>query len=152
MTSGWIENGPVSLPPRTIAYGAGAALVILALVGLGVGWQAASRPASGPTDAGVTTANDANTLNATPLVDLTPTQTAKPAEASSSESDDAASAKADDLAAQTAKAQALQAKPTGAPGDIDQIMTSASEKPPTPTKPSAVEAPPNAPVKSDVPF
>lgn len=152
MTRSWIENGAISLPPRTIAYGVGVALAVMALVGLGVGWQAASRPASGLETAGVTTASDANTMTATPLVDLTPTQTAKPAETSSSDSGDAAAAKADDLAAQTAKAQALQAKPNGTPGDIDAIMTSASEKPPSPTKPSAVEAPPNGPVKSDVPF
>jgi hypothetical protein len=124
----------------------------MAIVGVGLGWQAASRPSTGPGDTGVATANDANTLNATPLVDLTPTQTAKPAQASAADSSSADDAKADDLAAQTAKAQALQAKPTGTPGDIDSIMTSSSEKPPAPIKAGPAESPPNAPVKSDVPF
>jgi hypothetical protein len=39
-----------------------------------------------------------------------------------------------------------------AKGDIDQIMTSPTEKPPAPVK-APPEAPPGtAPVKSDVPF
>jgi hypothetical protein len=152
MPAQWIENGPVSLPTRSLAYWAGAFLVAMAFVGAGLGIQAAIRPASGLGDASVTTASDANTLTATPLVDLTPAPVAKPAAADKADSSDADAAKADDLAAQTAKAQALQAKPTGNPGDIDSIMTSATEKPPAPVKSGVNEAPPNAPVKSDVPF
>jgi len=94
----------------------------------------------------------AKTLTARPLVDVTPPTAAPAAADDKADSSDADSAKATDLAAQTAKAQALQAKPTGAPGDIDTIMTSASEKPLAPVKKGPDEAPPPAPVKSDVPF
>ena len=56
------------------------------------------------------------------------------------------------ISGERTKAQALQAKPTGAPGDIDSIMTSASERPTAPAKKGPDEAPPPTPVKSDVPF
>jgi hypothetical protein len=66
---------------------------------------------------------------------------------------DADQAKADALAAKAAAAQAVQAKPSKPTGNIDDILTSPSEKPPAPVKPSADEAPPpGAPVKTDVPF
>ena len=150
MDSRWIENGPVSSPPRAVAYGAGALLVLAAIVGVGLGLQAASRPSAGPDIAAAHA--DADTLTARPLVDITP-PTAAPASADArSDSSGADVAKADDLAAQTAKAQALQAKPTASPGDIDSIMTSATEKPPSTAKTGPDELPPNAPVKSDVPF
>lgn len=152
LASGWIDNGPVSLPPRALAYGVGAALFLIAAAGAGLGWRAASRPPSGPADPNGAAAADANTLTARPLVDITPPAAARVAADDKSDSSDADSAKAADLAAQTAKAQALQAKPTGAPGDIDSIMTSASERPTAPAKKGPDEAPPPTPVKSDVPF
>jgi hypothetical protein len=152
VATGWINHGPVSLPPRPLAYGVGAILFLTAAAGAGLGWRAASRPPSGPADPNAVTAADANTLTARPLVDITPPVAAKVAADDKADSSDADSAKAADLAAQTAKAQALQAKPTGAPGDIDTIMTSASEKPLAPAKKGPDEAPPPTPVKSDVPF
>jgi hypothetical protein len=152
LATGWINDGPVSLPPRALAYGVGAILFLIAAAGIGLGWRAASRPPSGPTDANAVAAADANTLTARPLVDITPPAAARVAADDKSESGDADSAKAADLAAQTAKAQALQAKPNGAPGDIDTIMTSATEKPLAPAKKGPDEAPPPTPVKSDVPF
>jgi hypothetical protein len=130
----------------------GAILFMAAAAGAGLGWRAAARPPSGPADPSAVATADANTLTARPLVDITPPAAAKVVADDKSDSSDADSAKAADLAAQTAKAQALQAKPTGAPGDIDTIMTSASEKPLAPTKKGPDEAPPPTPVKSDVPF
>jgi hypothetical protein len=152
LATGWINNGPVSLPPRALAYSVGALLFLIAAAGAGLGWRAASRPPSGPADPNAVAAADANTLTARPLVDITPPAAAKVAADDKSYSSDADAAKAADLAAQTAKAQALQAKPTGAPGDIDTIMTSASEKPLGPAKKGPDEAPPPTPAKSDVPF
>jgi len=48
MTNAWTENGPVSLPPRSLAYGAGALLVILAIAGVALGLRAAWREAGAP--------------------------------------------------------------------------------------------------------
>ncbi len=152
MASGWIDNGPVSLPPRVLAYGVGALLFLTAAMGATLGWRAAARPPSGPADPNAVAAADSSTLTARPLVDITPPAATRAAADDKADSSDADTAKAADLAAQTAKAQALQAKPTGAPGDIDTIMTSASEKPLAPAKKGPDEAPPPTPVKSDVPF
>ena len=147
----WIENGPVSLPPPAVTFGAAAVLAAVAVAGVILGVQAASRPAGGPDLA--TAHADADTLTAQPLVDITPTApTQTVADDKAASSSDADSSKAEDLAAQTAKAQALQAKPAASPGDIDSIMTSASEKPPAPVNGPPEDPPPAAPVKSDVPF
>ena len=56
------------------------------------------------------------------------------------------------IAGKTAAAQALQSKPSSPSGNIDDILTSPQEKPPAPVKSPTDEAPPTAPVKSDVPF
>jgi hypothetical protein len=152
MASGWIEHGPVSLPPRSLAYGAGAVVMLLAIAGVGLGFDAAWRRDAGPELNSTGPANRPGDLIAKPIVEIAP-PTAAPDEAKS-ESDDSANdqAKADALAAQTAAAQALQAK-ASAKGDIDDIMTSPTERPPTPVKAPTDEAPPaTAPVKSDVPF
>ena len=58
----------------------------------------------------------------------------------------------DDIAAKTAAAQAVQSKPAQTQSDIDDILTSASERPQAPAKPSTDETPPSGPTKSDVPF
>lgn len=157
MATAWIENGPVSLPPRPLAYGAGALVFILALVGVALGMRAAWREAGAP-DLGGGRAQSAagdDTLIAKPIVEPPPPAPA-PEPAKDEEKTDAASAgkqKADTLAAQTAAAQAIQAKPSKPAGSIDDILTSASEKPPAPVKPAADETPPpGPPVKSDVPF
>jgi len=130
----------------------GALLFLTAAMGATLGWRAAARPPSGPADPNAVATADTSTLTARPLVDITPPAATRAAADDKADSSDADTAKAADLAAQTAKAQALQAKPTGAPGDIDTIMTSASEKPLAPAKKGPDEAPPPTPVKSDVPF
>lgn len=152
MADGWIDNGPVSLPPRALAYGAGVLVLAMAVVGGGLGFDAAWRKQAGPELSASGPANQPGDLIAKPIVEIAPPAPA-PEESKDTSADDQANdeAKADALAAQTAAAQAIQSKPD-AKGDIDQIMTSPSEKPPAPVK-APPEAPPGtAPVKSDVPF
>jgi len=153
MAYSWTENGPVSLPPKSIAYGVGALLLVLAVAGAGLGYRAALRQSGAPGLADDTADASDGTLIAKPIVDLPP-PVAAPAPTEDKKPDaDADKAKADALAAQTAAAQAIQAKPSKTAGNIDDILTSASEKPPAPAKPPADEAPPpGPPVKSDVPF
>lgn len=149
MADGWIENGPVSLPPRAIAYGAGFLVLAMAVVGGGLGFDAAWRRQAGPELSAAGPANQPGDLIAKPIVEIAPPPPA-PEESKDDSADDQANdeAKAD---AQTAEAQASQGK-ANANGDIDQIMASPTEKPPAPVK-GPPEAPPGtAPVKSDVPF
>jgi hypothetical protein len=151
MASSWVENGPVSLPPRALAYGAGAVVLSLAIAGAGLGFDAAWRRQGGAETGAVEPANRVGDLTAKPIVEIAPPT---PAPEASKDDDDKANdqAKADALAAQTAAAQALQAK-SAAKGDIDDILTSPTEKPPQPVKTPTDEAPPTAaPVKTDVPF
>lgn len=154
MTSAWTENGPVSLPPRSLAFGAGAVVALLALVGLGLGFHAGWRDGSDPsTDGtGASHINGAGIPDARPVVEIAPPVAPGPSaeDAAKAAADKAAADKAKELAAQTAAAQALQAKTAKPEGNIDDILTSASEKPPAPAKPSGDETPP--PVKNDVPF
>jgi len=156
MASAWTENGPVSLPPRSLAYGAGVLLVILAVAGVGLGLRAAWRQdgAPGPAGVGASNADGADTLVAKPIVEL-PAATPAPDAAKNADDGDEETAdevKADALAEKTAAAQAVQSKTSKAPGDIDEILTSPTEKPAAAGKPTTDEAPPSAPVKSDVPF
>ncbi len=153
MANSWTQSGPVSLPPRSLAYGVGALLFLLAVAGVGLGYRAALRQSGAPGLTDDTSGAADGTLIAKPIVDLPPPVTA-PAQADDKKPDaDADKAKADALAAQTAAAQAIQAKPSKTEGDIDDILTSPSEKPPAPAKAPTDEAPPpGPPVKSDVPF
>ena len=48
MADSWIDNGPVSLPPRALAYGAGALVLAMAVVGGGLGFDAAWRKPGWP--------------------------------------------------------------------------------------------------------
>ncbi len=156
MASAWTRNGPISLPPRSLAYGAGVLLFGLAVLGITLGWRAAWREDGGPEVAGSKgqSADGAQTIVAGPIVDL-PTPPANADAAVDEGKPDAAAAqesRSQQLAAQTAAAQAVQAKAAKPAGDIDQILTSASEKPAAPVKPATDETAPGAPVKSDVPF
>jgi hypothetical protein len=156
MSHSWTENGPVSLPPRWLAYTAGAVVLALAIVGVGVGVRAAFRDGGAPDLGGVTdSAADKSTLVAAPIVQPPPPVAAPDASADADKDDsaDADKDKADALATKAAMAQEIQAKPSKPGGDIDDILTSPSEKPPAPAKAGADEAPPSsAPVKTDVPF
>ncbi|MBV8684989.1 MAG: hypothetical protein JO111_19110 [Caulobacteraceae bacterium] len=151
MADGWIDNGPVSLPPRALAYGAGAFVLVMAVVGGGLGFDAAWRRQAGPDINATGPANQPGDLVAKPIVEIAPPAPAPEESKDEDNADDQANdaAKAD---AQTAAAQANQGN-GDTKSDIDQIMTSATEKPPAPVK-GPPEAPPpgTAPVKSDVPF
>jgi hypothetical protein len=156
MSNAWTRNGPVSLPPRWLAYTAGAMVMALAVVGVGMGIRAAFRDGGAPDLGGVADgAADKSTLVAAPIVQPPPPVAAPDASADTGK-DDAADAdqdKADALAAKAAMAQEIQAKPSKPGGDIDDILASPNEKPPAPVKTGADEAPPSsAPVKTDVPF
>ena len=48
MASAWTQNGPISLPSRTLAYGAGLAVVLFAALGATAGYEAAFRRSAGP--------------------------------------------------------------------------------------------------------
>jgi hypothetical protein len=149
----WIENGPISVPARPLAYAAAVAVFLCALLGVGMGFEASFRRGGAPDADNISgqSARQDDALVAKPIVDLAP-PTAAPAATQSDDQDDSADAKADALAAQTAAAQAIQAKPSKAGGDIDDVLASPTEKPPAPAKAAADESPPGTPVKSDVPF
>jgi hypothetical protein len=129
MANAWIENGPVSLPRRSLAYAAGALLVALAVAGVALGLRASWREAGAPDLGGgpAEAASGDDTLTAKPIVDL-PAPVAAPEPAKDADKDAAAAdqAKADAIAAKTAAAQAIQAKPSKPAGDIDDILTSSS--------------------------
>ncbi|MGH7025015.1 MAG: hypothetical protein ACREEB_15695 [Caulobacteraceae bacterium] len=155
MASAWTENGPISLPPRSVAFGVGGALVLLAFVGIGLGLKAAWKDTGAPDLNGATTAgaDSADTLTAKPIVELP----APPAASNTAENTaDEASARngTDDIEQKAAEAQQVQSTASKSGADIDQILASPTEKPTAPAKPTTIEAPPppGPPVKSDVPF
>lgn len=155
MASGWMEHGPVSVPPRSLAYGVGAALVLMAFVGVGMGLRAAWRESGAPDLAGAAadSGDTADTLVAKPIVDLPPAPAASNAAENQTVDEAAASNKADAIEERTAEAQQVQATTSKSGPDIDQILTSPTERPTAPAKSGANEAaPPGPPVKSDVPF
>ncbi len=157
MANTWSGAGPVTLPPRWLAYVAGGLIVVMAIAGVGLGFRAAWRA---PSEPGSVSENGRNAtadgeLVAHPIV-VMPPPVAAPTD---DKSDDAAADAATDaevanesIASKTAAAQALQSKASNASGNIDDILTSPQEKPPAPVKSAADETPPTAPVKSDVPF
>jgi hypothetical protein len=153
MANAWTQNGPVSLPPRWLVYTAAAIVASLAILGVAVGLRAAWRDAGAPDLGGPSdVSGDQGILTAKPIVETPPPVTA-PDDAAKQAAADAEQAKQDAIEAKTAAAQQVQAKASNPSGDIDDILTSPTEKPPPPVKPAADEAPPpGAPVKTDVPF
>jgi len=153
MVSAWTGDGPVSVPPRPLAFGVGGALVLLAFVGVGLGLKAAWRESGAPDLGGATSGSvgDADTLVAKPIVVL-PTPVATNA-ADNAAADAAADNNADAIDVRTAEAQRVQSATAKSAPDIDQILASPTERPTSPTKQGGDEAaPPGPPVKSDVPF
>ena len=150
MATAWREHGPISLPPRPLAFGVGAALALLAFVGVGLGIRAAWKDTGIPS-LGVGTlasADSADTLIAQPIVALTPSA----ANTAAATNVDASAENADaEIEAKSAEAQQVQSTASKSGADIDQILASPTEKPTAPAKAPA-EAPPGPPVKSDVPF
>jgi hypothetical protein len=157
MANTWSGAGPVSLPPKWLAYLAAVSIFVMAVVGVALGfraaWRAPNEPGSASENGRGATAD--GELVAHPIVEMPPPA----APATTDKSDEAAADAATDaevanasIASKTAAAQALQSKSSNASGNIDDILTSPQEKPPAPVKSAADEAPPTAPVKSDVPF
>ena len=155
MASAWTGHGPVTVPPRGLAYGIGAALMLLAFVGAGMGIRAAWKDTGAPElgGAAATSADSADTLTAKPIVEL-PAAANVAANTADNSSDAADDSGAGDLQAKTAEAQQVQSTASKQGADIDKILASPSEKPPGASKPTTDEAPPppGPPVKSDVPF
>jgi len=152
MSTEWTHNGPVSLPPRSIAYGAGVAVLVVALVALGFGFKTGLRSSQpGAADASARVAADGSTDEAKPIVVLPPPVTAPVAANTAAPKKDDAESSTDDkeAQAQAAAAQQVQGKGGKSGQDVDDILTSSSEKPPAPVKPSNDEAPPT---RSDVPY
>ena len=153
MASSWTEHGPIALPPRPLAMGMAAALVLLAFVGTGLGLRAAWKDTGAPDLGGAAadSADSADTLTAKPIVELpaapTPSNTVSNAAADEADNSDAIDEK-------TAEAQQVQSNASKSGADIDKILASPSEKPTAPSKSATDEAPPppGPPVKSDVPF
>jgi hypothetical protein len=154
MTSAWIDNGPVSLPPRSVVVGAAAFIALAAVGGVALGLRAGWRDTSTTSYADGTakpTADDA--ITARPIVEIAapkaPTHELTADEKKAQEEAEAA-AKAKEIAARLAAAQAVQSSPDRHAGNIDDILTSASEKPPAPVKAPADAA--ETQPSSDVPF
>ena len=153
MVSAWTGDGPVKTPPRALAYGVGAALVVLAFVGVGLGWRASLRGGGPDLGGAAASADDAGALVAKPIVELA----AAPATSNTADNSAASEAENTDRSAaievKTAEAQRVQSTTSKSGADIDQILTSPSERPTAPAKSAGDEAaPPGPPVKSDVPF
>ena len=71
MTSAWIDNGPVSLPPRSLVVGAAAFIALAAVGGVALGLRAGWRDTSATSYADGTakpTADDA--IIARPIVEI----------------------------------------------------------------------------------
>ena len=153
----WIQNGPVSLPPQSAVSVAGTIVAVLAVAGAGMGFRAAWRDGGRP---GLASGDQAlavdGAITAKPIVEI-PSMIQQPAAANTAQAAaaDDSSDNGDDsnaIAAKTAAAQAAQSRTARPPANIDDMMTSPSEKPQTPAKSATDESPPGAPVKSDVPF
>ena len=150
MVKSWVDHGPVSVPPPSQVVVVALILSLIGVCGLALGFRAAWRQEAAPgfdSAAGRKAAD--GTVDAKPIVELpAPVEAADNAADAADEAD---AAKADALAAQTAAAQAVQAKPSKSGANIDEILTSPSEKPTVPTKRPGDETP-GAPAKTDVPF
>ena len=148
----WTDRGPVSVPPNSVVVFIGLVMCAAAIGGVALGFKASWRDATRPAQGSVDTQAAGQAVMAQPIVELpqpqaAPAPVAAAATNSAKEVDDSS-----DIAEKTAAAQAVQSKPAQAPSNIDDILTSPSEKPQAPAKPSTDEAPPTTPPKSDVPF
>jgi hypothetical protein len=149
----WTDNGPVSLPPRTVVSGVAAVLAVAAIAGIGFGfrggWRDSGRPGFGGADQ---TQGADSAIIAKPIVDI-PAVEQQPPAANAAANSAAANADESDsnaIAAKTAAVQALQSKQVTTTPDIDSILTPSTEKPQAPAKPSTDEGAPGSP--NDVPF
>ena len=156
MASVWTGKDPISSPSRPVALGVGAALVVLAFVGVGLGLHAAWKDTGAPDLSGATTAgaDEADTLTAKPIVDLPIAPVASNTADNATVDEAAADNSTDNIEQRTAEAQQVQSTASRSGADIDKILASPTERPTAPAKATTVETPPapGPPVKSDVPF
>ncbi|HEY3797547.1 MAG TPA: hypothetical protein VGL58_04280 [Caulobacteraceae bacterium] len=149
----WTDDGRVSTPPSSVVYAAAGVLLVVALAGVGfglqTGWRDTGRPEAGSVDDQL---SPGQATAAQPIVDIQSAEQQPPAAApSNAVAADSEEADSNDIAAKTAAAQAVQSKTSQSPQNIDDILTSSSEKPQAPAKPSTDEDAPNT-GKTDVPF
>ena len=152
----WIENGPVSLPPRSVMALAGTAILVVALVGglfgFSAGWRGGAETTRGSIDQNqdIDQATDAKPL--VTLIEPTapPPTNAPAANTAQAKNDSDDDDDSNEIAAKTAAVQAVQSKPSEAAPDIDHLLASPNEKPEAPAKPTTDEQAP--PSKTDVPF
>jgi hypothetical protein len=142
MSGPWTENGPISLPTRPLAYGAGLVVIGFAVLGVSLGFQASFRRVAGPEAGAERGTGPDDAIAARPIVDLSPTTTAPVADRRSADEPDSGDA---DEETQPSANPADQAGPPSAAPEAS------ADKPSPPVKP-ADEATPAPPVKSDVPF
>jgi hypothetical protein len=150
----WIENGPVALPSRGLVVWAGLTVLAAAVAGVGLGVRASWRDTSHSISGGIDQAQDSQAVIAKPIVEL-PSPPPPPPAANAAAANTAVAKEEEDtsdIAAKTAAAQAVQSKPSQGNANIDDILTSSSEKPQAPAKPTTDEDAPGGPAKGDVPF
>jgi hypothetical protein len=147
MAGAWTDNGPISLPSRPLAYGAGLAVLAFAALGAGLGFQASARKAVTPELGGGARGGADDALIARPIVDLAPPSSAPVQDRNDDAGSDDEMAKTD-VAAPPADA-ANAAGPAAAPGAAAPAAPPADRSQAAPAPGDAPAAPP---VKSDVPF
>ena len=150
----WIDNGPISLPTMSVARIAGVAILLAALAGAALGLRGAWRDETPSLGAAEMQGTD-QTTPARPIVEIQSAQQQVAASnaAASNSAQATEEADANAIAAKTAAAEEAQAKPSKPPVDIDEILTSQSEKPQAPAKPASDEGAPGADKGSnEVPF
>jgi hypothetical protein len=153
----WIDDGPISLPTPSLTRLVSGVILVVALVGAGVGFRGAWRGDRTSFDVSDSQGVDQATP-ARPIVEIQAAQqqaAASNAVAANSTANN--SEEADDsnaIAAKTEAVEEAQSKPASPPANIDQLLTSQSEKPQAPVKGSGDEGAPGAPDKgaNDVPF
>jgi hypothetical protein len=152
----WIDNGPVSLPSGpTLAFAAvliGAAAVAGVGLGFSAGWRGGEQRVAGAIDPNQDIDQAADAKPLVTLVEPTAPAAANVAAANTVEAkkNDDDSDDSNQIAAQTAAVQAVQSKPADDPKNIDDLLTSPTERPQAPAKPTTDEQAP--PAKTDVPF
>ena len=161
----WTANGPISSPGKGTTYVVAFLIAATAVGGAVLGFRASmrdtSRSAAGVGVDDVQGLDDAQP--ARPIVDITPMTAPPPTAAATNALADATNtiakkpdeAATNEIAVRTAAVQAAQNNPAKPAPDIDTLLTSQSERPQTPAKPSTDDEPAQqstAPAHSDVPF
>ncbi|MFI4933465.1 MAG: hypothetical protein ACHP7N_02500 [Caulobacterales bacterium] len=149
----WTDTGPITLPPKPVAYTAAGILAVVAILGVGLGVRASWRDARPSVDSGDQVLGGDQAILAKPIVEIPAAQqqaaAANTVAANSAADQPDETADSNAIAAQTAAASAKSAKVA-----IDQSGDSGAEKPQAAARPSVDEGEPGSPqgAKTDVPF